>query len=330
MRRLLSIFIITCSLTAGWFWMAFQQSIHRSYISEEMGTVIVKIDKGQHFKQIVTTLDNQGVVDGRWFSWLVRSEGVANKIQAGEYSFSAGLTPVQILSYLLKGKVNQYSFTLIEGQTFREVLSALHKNKAIKVSLPKHATIQTYLELLNIPEKHLEGLLLADTYFFVKGSTDAELIMRAYRSMQAYINTAWSTRDKKEVLPSIYSALILASIVEKETAAIEERATIAGLFLARLSKGMRLQTDPTVIYGMGDRYKGDIRYKDLREDTPYNTYTRYGLPPTPIAMPGKGALNAVLHPNKTSFLYFVSKGDGTHVFSKNLRQHNQAVNKYQR
>jgi UPF0755 protein len=234
------------------------------------------------------------------------------------------------LAYLLKGKVNQYAVTLIEGQTFKEILLELHSHPAIKKTLPIKADIKQYLELLNIPEMHLEGLLLPETYFFTKGTSDSELIIRAYRAMQVYVNTAWPERDKDLFIKSAYEALILASIVEKETGAPEERKKIAGLFLKRLEIGMKLQTDPTIIYGMGDEYKGDIRFRDLKKDTPYNTYTRYGLTPTPIAMPGKASIDAVLHPEETNSLYFVSKGNGKHVFSETLKQHNAAVDKYQR
>ena len=330
MRRLIAIIVIVASFSVGWFWMLYEDSISSSHISDEKGSVLVSIEKGQNLRQIINQLDQQGVVEGRWFEWLVRIEGAAGKIQAGEYEFSPGLTPRQVLVFLLKGKVNQYAFTIIEGQTFKQLLEELHGHSAIKRTLPEHATMAEYVELLNISEKNLEGLLLAETYFFIKNTTDAELITRAYRAMQAYVNPAWLKRDKKEVINTVYKSLILASIVEKETGLASERKKIAGLFIRRLEIGMKLQTDPTVIYGMGDEYKGDIRFRDLRKDTAYNTYTRYGLPPTPIAMPGKAAIDAALHPVKTNSLYFVANGDGSHIFSKTLKQHNAAVNKYQR
>lgn len=330
MRRLIALIIIVGSLVLGWNWMLYNDSVNSSLITDEMGSVVVSIERGQNLNQIISNLEEKSVVEGRWFKWLVRFEGAANKIQAGEYEFSPGLTPVQVLGFLLKGKVNQYAITIIEGQTFKELLKEIHGHTAIQKTLPETAEMSAYLELLNIPEKHLEGLLLPETYFFIKNTTDAELIMRAYRAMQVFVNSAWEKREKKAVIKNVYQALILASIVEKETGAASERKQIAGLFIRRLEIGMRMQTDPTVIYGMGDRYKGDIRFRDLRRDTPYNTYTRYGLPPTPIAMPGKASIDAVLHPQKTKNLYFVANGDGTHVFSKTLKQHNAAVDKYQR
>ena len=330
MIRLIGFLTVILSISLGWFWMSYQQSINSSYISDETGAIVITINKGDSFNKKVTHLSEKGAVEEKWFKWLARVEGKANKIQAGEYEFSPGLTPVQILQFLVKGKVNQYAISLIEGQTFKQILQELHDHPAIKNTLPISAKMPEYLELLNFPEKHIEGLLLPETYFFIKGTSDKEIIIRAYRSMQAFVNTAWKDREINDNIKNVYDALILASIVEKETGAASERKQIAGLFIRRLEIGMKLQTDPTVIYGMGDIYKGDIRFRDLREDTPYNTYTRYGLPPTPIAMPGKASIDAVLHPEKTRSLYFVSKGDGTHYFSETLRQHNNAVNKYQR
>ncbi|HIL94001.1 MAG TPA: endolytic transglycosylase MltG [Cycloclasticus sp.] len=330
MRRLIALTIIVGSLSIGWFWMLYQNSINDSYITDEMGSVVVSIETGQNLNQIISRLEQKSVVDGRWFKWLVRFQGAANKIQAGEYQFSPGLTPVQILGFLLKGKVNQYTIAIIEGQTFKECLKDIQQHPAIQSTLPRNADMAMYLELLNIPEQHLEGLLLPETYFFIKNTTDAQLIKRAYRAMQVFVNSAWLKREKKAVIKDVYQALTLASIVEKETGVAAERELIAGLFMRRLEIGMKLQTDPTVIYGLGERYKGDIRFRDLRQDTPYNTYTRYGLPPTPIAMPGKASIQAVLHPAETNSLYFVASGDGKHVFSETLKQHNAAVDKYQR
>lgn len=330
MNRILGIVLIVVSILGGWLWISYEQSMRHSYISEEAGSVIVSIERGESLNQIIAKLESNNVVDGRWFKWLVRFEGAANKIQAGEYEFSPGLTPPQILVYLLKGKVNQYAITIIEGDTFKDVLMDMQSHPAIKKTLPEKAEMKQYLELMNISEKHLEGLLMPETYFFTKGTSDSTLIIRAYRAMQVFVNTVWPKRAEGLAIKSSYEALILASIVEKETAAPKERKKIAGLFLKRLEIGMKLQTDPTIIYGMGDEYKGDIRFRDLKKDTLYNTYTRYGLTPTPIAMPGKASIDAVLHPEKTNSLYFVSKGDGTHVFSKTLKQHNAAVDKYQR
>jgi len=330
MIRAVGLVVILASFMCGWLWISYDHSVNRSYISEEMGSVVISIERGQSLNQIVTTLEKQHVVEAKWFKWLVRVEGAGNKIQAGEYEFSPGLTPKQILAYLIKGRVNQYAITIIEGQTFKEILQELNNHPAIKQTLDANAAMEKHLQQLKVTEKNLEGLLMPETYFFTRGTEDKKLVLRAYRAMQAYVNTQWLKKDKDLRLKSVYEVLILASIVEKETGAADERKKIAGLFLRRLDIGMRLQTDPTVIYGMGERFKGDIRFRDLRKDTPYNTYTRFGLPPTPIAMPSKASIDAVLHPEATKSLYFVSKGNGRHVFSETLVQHNNAVNKYQR
>jgi UPF0755 protein len=329
-KKVVSIALIVVVLSSAVFWFLYQQSITESYISDKEGTVVITIQPGESLNKIISTLEKHNIVEGFWFKWLVRFNGAANKIQAGEYEFAAGLTPVQMLPILVAGKVNQYAFTIVEGQNFKEVFDSIRNNSAIKHTLTSNSDMGAVADLLVIPEKNLEGLLLPETYFFIKNTSDVDIIKRAYQSMQAYLNKQWPTREKNKDITTEYDALILASIVEKEVGAPSERKRIAGLFLKRLGIGMKLQTDPTVIYGMGDIYKGDIRFKDLRNDTPYNTYTRYGLPPTPIAMPGKASIDAVLHPEKTKSLYFVANGNGTHIFSETLKQHNAAVDKYQR
>jgi len=188
----------------------------------------------------------------------------------------------------------------------------------------------TVMTALGHPDMNPEGRFLPETYYFPRGTTDVDFLRRAYADMQAFLQQVWAQRDDGLPLKSPYEALTLASIVEKETGVAAERPQIAGVFVRRLKKGMKLQTDPTVIYGMGDRYDGDIRFRDLRTDTAYNTYTRFGLPPTPIAMPGKDAILAVLHPADGKALYFVSRGDGSHHFSSTLEEHNRAVDRYQR
>jgi UPF0755 protein len=182
---------------------------------------------------------------------------------------------------------------------------------------------------LALPDSDPEGQFLPDTYLFPDETTDIQFLLRAFKASESYLSEKWSHRDENLPLKSPYEALILASIVEKETAKADERPTIAGVFIRRLNKGMRLQTDPTVIYGMGEQFDGNIRRRDLKADTPYNTYTRFGLPPTPIALPGRAAIDAVLHPASGKSLYFVAKGDGSHQFSATLKEHNQAVRRYQ-
>lgn len=257
-----------------------------------------------------------------------RLNGSATKIQAGEYSLDPQMTPLQLLKVLTSGKVKQYSITLIEGWTFKQLMIAVSASEHLDHQLTSDKPIDV-MTALGYSDLHPEGQFLPDTYFFPKGTTDIDFLQRAQKVMQQQLDQAWEGRELSLPLATRYDALILASIVERETAVPSERPEIAGVFVERLRKGMRLQTDPTVIYGMGENYHGNIRYRDLRKDTPYNTYTRAGLPPTPIAMPSLAAIEAVLHPNTTGALYFVARGDGSHKFSETLEQHNKAVVKYQ-
>jgi UPF0755 protein len=256
---------------------------------------------------------------------------VTNKLKAGEYELKVGLTMPQILTLFVEGKSRQYSITFPEGWSFKQIFERIQANQYLEKTLAS-SDVQTIMTKLDSDYKHPEGLFFPDTYFFDKNASDLSLLKTAYQKMQRILMTEWDGREKDLPLKNAYEALILASIVEKETGAAVERPQIAGVFSRRLKKGMLLQTDPTVIYGMGDRYQGNIRRSDLKRATAYNTYVIQGLPPTPIAMPGKAAINAVLHPKKGKSLYFVAEGNGkgTHVFSETLRAHNNAVNKYQR
>jgi UPF0755 protein len=241
----------------------------------------------------------------------------------------AGLTPEQLLRRLAEGKVVQHSITLVEGESFKLMMQRIAAHPVLEQTLDSIEP-DAVMKAVGHPGIHPEGRFLPETYHFPRGSSDVDLLRRAYRDMEAFMQASWAERDSDIPLQTPYDALILASIVEKETAVAEERARISGVFTRRLEKGMRLQTDPTVIYGLGDSFDGDIRYRDLRTDTPYNTYTRSGLPPTPIAMPGKDAILAALHPAEGKALYFVARGDGSHQFSSTLKEHNRAVDRYQR
>ncbi|ORU89765.1 MAG: aminodeoxychorismate lyase [Cycloclasticus sp. symbiont of Poecilosclerida sp. M] len=329
MKRILTITSLLCIIASAWIWFSYQSSIDSTHISSESGPVVLVVKPGDSLNNVINKLLRRQAIDPTWFKILVKLEEAENKIQAGEYEFSTGTTPRQILDVLRLGKVNQYKVSIIEGQTFFQVIKQLHQHKVLKRTLPTNGTMREYAKQLGLSEENLEGSLMPETYFFVKGTRDKEIVLRAHKALRVFIKKAWEKREKNKHIKTPYEALILASIVERETAVADERKRIAGLFLSRLEIGMKLQTDPTVIYGMGSRYKGDIRFRDLRQDTPYNTYTRYGLPPTPIAMAGKASIDAVFHPNKTKSLYFVSRGDGTHVFSETLKQHNAAVDKYQ-
>jgi UPF0755 protein len=253
---------------------------------------------------------------------------VATRLQAGQYRLDPGMTPQALLETLARGAVVQRTLTLVEGQTFRELLTLVHASDKLRHTLQDLDTDEL-MAALGHADEHPEGRFLPDTYHFPIGTTDRDFLQRAYRAMAELLAKEWVDREADLPLKSAYEALILASIVEKETGLAAERPLIAGVFISRLEQGMRLQTDPTVIYGMGEDFDGNIRSKDLRADTPYNTYTRYGLPPTPIAMPGADAIRAVLHPEKKGYLYFVARGNGAHYFSRTLEEHNRAVQKFQ-
>jgi len=258
-----------------------------------------------------------------WF----RFSGQARLIKAGSYEIVPGTSPRRLLSMLVRGEEALKSVTLVEGWTFSQVLQALQKAEQLTPDTLALST-EMVMEKLGKPGVHPEGRFFPDTYTYAKGSSDLAVLKRAARAMDRRLEAAWSLRSLETPLKSPDEALILASIVEKETGKPSDRGQIGGVFTNRLRIGMPLQTDPTVIYGLGARFDGNLRKRDLQQDTPYNTYTRTGLPPTPIAMPGKAALLAAVQPAPTKALYFVSRGDGTSEFSENLDGHNRAVNKY--
>jgi UPF0755 protein len=294
-----------------------------SLTDEEVQLVV---EPGMHFKQITHLLVEAGVVK-EILPWQIfgRLSGVSSSIKAGEYTFQANLSPVQLLNKLIKGSTVQFAITVVEGWTFNQMWEEVNKHEKIK-QVAK--TKQELLELLEI-EKHPEGLFYPDTYHFPAGTTNVEFFQRAHEYMEGVLQEEWANRDKDTNLKTADEVLILASIIEKETSVDDERELVAAVFNTRLKRNMRLQTDPTVIYGMGDEYQGNIRRKDLKEDTPYNTYVHKGLPPTPIALPSRASIAAALHPADTEVIFFVSKGDGTHHFSKTYDEHRNAVIKYQ-
>lgn len=251
------------------------------------------------------------------------------QVRAGEYSFAADTSPRKLLAIVNSGDVKTYTVTLVEGRTFADYVETLAKAPRIQSELAGQ-DMATQLAILDLPIEHPEGWFFPDTYQYVGGETDVSILRRAYRQMTLTLNELWQGRMQNLPYDSPYQALIMASIIERETGAPWERRKIGGVFVRRLEQNMRLQTDPTVIYGMGATYQGRITYADLREPTPYNTYVIRGLPPTPIAMPGREAIYAALHPGAGKALYFVAKGDGTHIFSDTLEGHNAAVQAYQR
>ena len=263
------------------------------------------------------------------FTLLARLAGKAAEIKAGSYEVSQGITPWLLLDKLTRGDVTQAELLLVEGKTFRQLREELDAHPALQHDTTglSDAAILTQLGAV---ESHAEGLFFPDTYLFTKRSSDLEILRRAYRAMQRRLDSEWQRRDPEVPFKTPYEALIMASIVEKETGRVADREQIAAVFANRLRLGMLLQTDPTVIYGLGKGFDGSLHRRDLTTDTPYNTYTRGGLPPTPIAMPGLAALQAALHPPKSAMLYFVARGDGSSEFSHTLDEHNRAVAKYRR
>jgi len=259
---------------------------------------------------------------------LARWKGVDRTIKAGNYEFHSGITLSQLLAKLTQGDVAQTSLTVVEGATFAEFVKVLRDSRDVTkglVDLPQGEL----LAKLGIDAPSPEGQFFPDTYFFAAGSSDAALLRRAHRLLVDRLDAAWTLRAPTLPLSTKYEALILASIVEKETGRESDRPLVASVFVNRLRKGMKLQSDPTVIYGMGAAFDGNLRRRDLETDTPYNTYTREGLPPTPIALPSQASLNAVMNPPATDFLYFVARGDGSSEFTTNLADHNRAVARYQ-
>jgi UPF0755 protein len=289
----------------------------------------ITIEPNSSLKSISNQLVEQHVISSAWpFIMLVKILKKQSDLQAGSYTLNRNVTPYQLVLSLNHGKTTQGGITFIEGKTFKQMKTKLASNDAIKSTI-QSLSDTALMQSVGHGEPNPEGLFFPDTYYFDRNTPDIIVLKRAYESMHNKLEKAWQLRAPNLPYKSPYEALIMASIIEKETGKAEERKMIAGVFVNRLRIGMRLQTDPSVIYGIGDRYDGNIRRKDLETDTPYNTYTRAGLPPTPIAMPGLASIEAALHPADTKALYFVGKGDGTHVFSNSLAEHNRAVAKYQ-
>ena len=289
----------------------------------------VTIQPKSGLRSIANQLVKQGVLNEPWrFILIAKLLNKQSYLQAGNYTLNKNVSPYQLLLSLNHGKTTQGSITFIEGRTFAQMHEKIIKNDAIKQTITVLSESEM-MKLMGSDYSVAEGLFFPDTFYFDRNAADTVILKRSYDAMRSKLAKAWEGRDTNLPYKNSYQALIMASIIEKETGKASERPMIAGVFINRLRMGMRLQTDPTVIYGMGTRYDGNIRKKDLIADTPYNTYTRDGLPPTPIAMPGIAAIDAALHPEKTKALYFVGKGDGSHVFSNNLVEHNLAVVRYQ-
>ncbi len=293
-------------------------------------TVDLSIEPGMSGREIATAVQDAGVAvnPSLLYGWF-RLSGVARQIKAGSYELDPQTTPRSLLQKLVRGEESLRSVTLVEGWTFRQVQDALGRAEQLKPDSRALGAAELMAQL-GKPGSPIEGQFFPDTYTYSKGSSDLAVMRRAMRAMDKHLAAAWEVRDPNSPLASPQDALVLASIVEKETGSPKDRTHIAAVFSNRLRNGMRLQTDPTVIYGMGSAFDGNLRKKDLLTDTPWNTYTRAGLPPTPISMPGKESLLAAVQPATSKALYFVARGDGSSQFSNTLDEHNRAVNKFQR
>jgi UPF0755 protein len=322
-RRLFLLALLAAALAAGWLY-----HFSTSLVSLPRVPYEFTVRSGASLKTLAQQLADDRVLHEGQTLWILgRMLGKSTSIQAGTYRLDKPLTPLELLDKLARGDVVLVEIQFIEGTTARQWLAQIAKHPQVRQTLAGKSDAQ--LRALLALDHPVEGWLFPDTYRFTPGVADVDILKRAHGAMKKRLADAWGARDPALPLKSAYEALILASIVEKETGQASERPVIASVFVNRLRSGMRLQTDPTVIYGMGEAFDGNIRKRDLTADTPWNTYTRDGLPPTPIAMPGLGSIRAVMNPADTKYLYFVGKGNGTHEFSRSLEEHNRAVAKYQ-
>ncbi|HSG24105.1 MAG TPA: endolytic transglycosylase MltG [Azonexus sp.] len=318
------IFLLAGTVAGGVWWWASQP------LRLDHSPLDFRIIAGSSLRSAIGQIQEAGVdVHPSLLSLLARVRLAETGIKAGSYSIKRGVTPLQLLEKLTQGKVTLGQVTLVEGLTFKQWRAKLDSHPDL-IHETQNLTEAEIIERLGLPVARLDGWLFSDTYLFDKQSTDLELIARAERTMQYKLEDEWAGRAEGLPYKTRHDALVMASIVEKETGLEADRTLVAAVFVNRLRKGMLLQTDPTVIYGLGEGFDGNLRKRDLQTDTPYNTYMRFGLPPTPIAMPGLASLRAALHPAPSDVLYFVARGDGSSEFSRTLDEHNRAVNKYQR
>lgn len=313
------------SATAGWFYF---QGWLKTPLNIGADGYRYELKQGQSLGHLANDLGAQNILDYPRLLRLYARFTNTNKVHAGEYLFTPGTTPEILLEKLKKGDVVLYQVTFVEGWTFKQALAALEKNPSVRHDLAGKADTEL-LALLKLPITHPEGWFFPDTYSFSRNTSDVEILQKSYRKMESFLQEEWEKRTADLPYKNAYEALIMASIIERETGHHSERDQIAGVFVRRLQQGMKLQTDPTVIYGMGDNYQGRITRKNLEETTTYNTYVIDGLPPTPIALPSAASIKAALNPAAGNSLYFVAKGDGTSEFSATLDAHNQAVRRYQ-
>jgi UPF0755 protein len=324
LNKILMLVLLAIFAVAGWIVYFAKQPVNLPAASYDL-----VLKHGSSLRGIAQQMVREGILAEPWtFMLLIRAQGLAGDIKAGNYELRAGMSNYDLFLMITDGITSQRSIVFIEGWTFAQVREALNRHEDVRhLSMPM--TDEEILRKIGATGNVAEGLFFPDSYFFDSGMSDLDILKRAYETMQRKLAKAWEGRAPGLPYRTPYDALIMASIVEKETGRASERPMIASVFLNRLRIGMRLQTDPTVIYGLGESFDGNLRKRDLQQDNEYNTYTRGGLPPTPIAMPGIAAIEASLHPAKSNALYFVGKGDGSHAFSSTLNEHNRAVTRYQ-
>lgn len=329
MRRLLTLLIGLAAATLAW--RDVQSSLQAPLAIDQPQTV--DVPRGATMNGLLRELQQRGVLaSGRqraYLSWYARLNGQASALKAGEYALAPGMRATDLTALLASGQVVLHELTLVEGWQFAQALEAVRGHAAIRRTLPAEGTVAALMAALGTPGQHPEGRFYPDTYRFPRGTTDVEFLRRAHRALGRVLAEEWASRAADLPYATPDEALVMASIVERETGMVDERPEIAGVFVRRLEKRMRLQTDPSVIYGLGAAFDGNLRKRDLLADGPYNTYTRAGLPPTPICLPGRAAIYAALHPAAGKTLYFVARGDGSHVFSETFAEHDAAVRKYQ-
>ena len=325
LKALVALALLVAVAFGGWAWQRYQ-GFADTPIALAGSERIIAVERGDGFQDILDKLRAAGIQEGHDLEWKVLAQEmqVVSRLQVGDYAIRHGITPRELLAKLESGKVIQHRFTIVEGWNLRELRAALAGDEVL-VKLATDLDDRALMAALDRAGQHPEGRFLPETYHYTRGMSDLDLLRRAALAMDKAVADAWDARAAGIPIQTPEQLLTLASIIEKETGKASERPEIAGVFARRLKLGMRLQTDPTVIYGMGSQYDGNIRRSDLTTDTPYNTYTRAGLPPTPIAMPGRAALFAAANPADGDTLYFVARGDGSHVFSATLAEHNRAV-----
>lgn len=331
MFKKLLILLVAVAVLVGaggglWVWQGLQTLEQPMAIDEPL---VMTVETGTAFSQLARRVEQEGYVDDAfWLRLYGRLTPEKTKIKAGDYELQPGMTPVTMIETMVEGKVKHWAVQFIEGKTFADMRAALASEEQLE-KITTDWTDERIMEAIGAADQHPEGWFYPDTYLFTSNETDLDILKRAYSRMVEVLEEEWQKREDGLPYDSPYEALVMASIIERETGVAGERKEVAGVFVRRLQKGMRLQTDPTVIYGMGDDYAGRIRRRDLRTHTPYNTYRIDGLPPTPIAMPARAAIHAALHPAEGKALYFVARGDGSHKFSETLAEHQRAVRDFQ-